>query len=202
MTCKPTHADDQPTHPIARADGASKDTTSARTRLTPVSSSPYTSGKDTKIDPLAAFRDVEAILRTLAYAELRAVMLAWARVPTRHPSELVRGAIDRAVAEWSASPVSVCTFGETLRAVIRSETARAFHEAVRRAGPVPWERALAPGQIGDAAGIEIIFHEAGDVAARVRANDPRMLSTAVALTDYVRAHARAQRRHVPGMTPP
>jgi len=47
-----------------------------------------------------------------------------------------------------------------------------------------------------------LFHEAGEAAARVRANDPRMLSTAVALTDYVRARGRTRTRFPHGTTPP
>jgi hypothetical protein len=143
------------------------------------------------LEAMASFTDVEDILRTLAYAELRAVMLAWARVPSRHPSELVRGAIDQRLAEASTTAAfSSGSFGEMLRETIRSETAVAFVEAARKAGPVPWQRTLAPGQLGEASGLEIIFHEAGEAAARIRANDPRMLSVAVGLTEYIRARAR------------
>mgnify|MGYP000959206663 CR=1 FL=1 len=149
--------------------------------------------------PFATYTDVEEILRTLAYAELRAVMLAWARVPARDPVELVRAAIDRVLA--AAPRISTC-FGETLRDALRSETAAAFDQAIRKAGPIPWQRSVAPGQVGEAAGLEIIFHEAGEAAARIRANDPRMLSIAVALTDYVREHARARTRSVRGTAPP
>lgn len=140
---------------------------------------------------MASFTDVGEILRTLAYAELRAVMLAWARVPARHPAELVRAAIDLSLTEPGSRFARASTsYGEGLRATIRSETRTAFSEATRRAGPVPWQRAVAPGQLGEAEGLELIFHEAGETAARVRASDPRMLSTAVALTDYIRARAR------------
>ncbi|MCL4225595.1 MAG: hypothetical protein KJZ91_14130 [Myxococcales bacterium] len=148
------------------------------------------------IDALASFTDVEEIVRALAYAELRAIMLAWARVPVRHPSELVRVAIDRVVAEGACAR----GFGQRLRDAIRAETASALMEAIGRAGPVPWHRPLAPGQLGEAAGLEVIFDEAGELAGRVRGNDPRVLSTAVALTDYVRSRRRA--RLARGTTPP
>lgn len=139
------------------------------------------------LDSLASFTDIEGIVRALAYAELRAIMLAWARVPVRHPSELVRVAIDRVVAD-SASAVGFC---ERIRDAIRSETASALMEAIARTGPIPWHRPLAPGQLGEADGLEIVFHEAGDLAGHVRGNDRRVLSTAVALTDYVRSRRRA-----------
>jgi hypothetical protein len=151
---------------------------------------------------MAAFTDVGEIMRTLAYAELRAVMLAWARVPARHPAELVRAAIDLSLAAPSAELACASgSYGEGLRATIRSETRNAFSEATRRAGPIPWQRAVAPGQLGEADGLEVIFHEAGETAARVRASDPRMLSTAVALTDYIRARARTRIRAHETTTP-
>jgi hypothetical protein len=148
------------------------------------------------IDSLASFTDVEEIVRALAYAELRAIMLAWARVPVRHPSELVRGAIDRVVAEGACA----AGFGQRLRDAIRSETTSALLEAVAKAGPNPWHRPLGSGQLGDADGLEVVFHEAGELAGRVRGNDSRTLSTAVALTDYVRTRRRA--RPARGTTPP
>jgi hypothetical protein len=148
-----------------------------------------------RLESMAAFTDVGEVLRTLAYAELRAVMLAWARVPSRDPAELVRSAIDVSLSDASEHFAHGSeSYGEHLRGTIRSETRRAFREATRRAGPFPWQYSVAPGQLGEAEGLEIIFHEAGETAARIRANDPRMLSTAVALTDYVRAHARTRMR--------
>lgn len=140
------------------------------------------------IDALASFTDVEEMVRALAYAELRAIMLAWARVPVLHPSELVRVAIDRLVAEGS----SAVAFGQRIREAIRAETSSALMAATARTGPVPWHRPLAPGQLGEAAGLEVVFHEAGELAGRVRGNEPRVLSTAVALTDYVRSRRRAR----------
>lgn len=145
---------------------------------------------------LASFSDVEEIVRALAYAELRAIMLAWARVPVRHPSELVRAAIDRLVAEGS----STIAFGQRLRDAIRTETASELMAAIAKTGPVPWHRPLAPGQLGEARGLEVVFHEAGELAGRVRGSDPRVLSTAVALTDYVRSRRRS--RLARGTTPP
>jgi hypothetical protein len=139
-------------------------------------------------DALASFTDVQEIVRSLAYAELRAIMLAWARVPVRHPSELVRAAIDRVVADGS----STRAFGQRIREAIRTETSRALMAAIAKTGPVPWHRPLAPGQLGEAAGLEVVFHQAGELAGRVRGEDSRVLSTAVALTDYVRSRHRAR----------
>ena len=145
------------------------------------------------IDPLASFAVLGEIVQALAYAELRAIMLAWAHVPVRHPMELVRGAVDQVIGEVSAvgSPeLTVTDVGQRLREAIRSETATAFRAAITKTGPVPWHRSLAPGQLGEADGLEVVFHEAGELAGRVRADDPRTLSTAVALTDYLRARRR------------
>lgn len=148
------------------------------------------------LDPLASFTDVEQLVRALAYAELRAVMLAWARVPVRHPTELVRGAIDAIVSEVETPGCELPDgFGQRIRDAIRAETASALMEAIVKAGPMPWHRPLALGQLGDAAGLETVFHEAGELAGRVRGNDPRVLSAAVSLTDYVRSRGRARPAH-------
>jgi hypothetical protein len=152
---------------------------------------------------LSSFTSVEEMLRTLAYAELRAIMLAWARVPVRAPADLVRAAIDTTL-DAGAPPNSwyAPIFGQCVRDTIRTETADAPLHAARKAGPVPWARPLAPGQHGDSEGLELIFHEAGEIAGRVRAHEPRSLSTAVGLTDYVRANARARARSARGASPP
>ncbi len=144
-------------------------------------------------DPLASCAVLGEIVRALAYAELRAILLAWARVPVRHPAEMVRSALDVLAAEVTATGMceaTVVEVGQRLRDQIRVETARAYQAAVAKVGPVPWRQSLAPGQLGDADGLEAIFHEAGELAGRVRGDDARTLSAAVALTDYLRARRR------------
>lgn len=145
------------------------------------------------IDVLPSFTDVEQIVRVLAYAELRAIMLAWARVPVRHPAELVRGAIDATVAEVGAGAAAAAGFGQRLCNAIRGETERTFRAAIAKAGPPPWCRAIGPGQLGEPDGLEAVFHTAGLLAGDVRGDDARTLSIAVALTDYVRSRRRARR---------
>ena len=141
-------------------------------------------------DPLASCAVLGEIVRALAYAELRAILLAWARVPVRHPAEMVRSALDALTAEMNATgtcEATVVEVGQRLRDQIRVETARAYQAAVAKVGPVPWRQSMAPGQLGDADGLEAIFHEAGELAGRIRGDDARTLSAAVALTDYLRA---------------
>lgn len=58
---------------------------------------------------------------------------------------------------------------------------------------VPWERPLAPGQHGDVPGLEVIFHLAAESAGTVRAAEPRTVSTAISLTDYVRERVQQHR---------
>ena len=134
------------------------------------------------------YTSVEEMLRTLAYAELRAVMVSWARGPVRAPDELVRAAVDHAVADnkplWHPDATA---FGQHLRGLIRTETAGVLFRLSRALGPSPWDRPLAPGQLGDVPGMEVIFHLAGEAAGEVRASEPRSLSTAVLLADYVRS---------------
>lgn len=148
-----------------------------------------------RTDSLASFAVMEEIVRALAYAELRAIMLAWAHVPVRHPAELVRAALDQLVGKVDAvdgHDLTVAEFGQRLRDAIRAETASAFGAAIAKTGPVPWQRSLAPGQLGEADGLELVFHQAGELAGRVRGDDSRTLSTAVALTDYLRSLRRAR----------
>jgi hypothetical protein len=150
---------------------------------------------ESAIDPLASFADLGEIVRALAYAELRAIMLAWAHVPARHPAELVRSALDQIILEVSTAGTRdfpLPNVGQRLRDEIRAETATAFRAAIAKAAPAHWSRSLAPGQLGDADGLEVVFHEAGEAAGRVRGDDARTLSTAVALTEYVRARRRAR----------
>lgn len=151
---------------------------------------------------LASFADLGEIVRALAYAELRAILLAWAHVPVRHPTELVRGAIDRVIdpSAIDARELAGAAFGQRLREIIRAETASAFRAAIAKSGPVPWQRSLAPGQLGEADGLEAIFHRAGELAGEVRGDDPRTISAAIGLTDYVRAYRR--RRLARGTVPP
>lgn len=147
------------------------------------------------MDPPGSFAVLGEIVRALAYAELRAIMLAWARVPVPHPAQLVRGAVDQIVSMANTvgtHDLTVAEIGRRLRDAIRAETASAFRAAIAKAGPVPWRRSLAAGQLGEADGLEVVFHEAGELAGQVRADDPRTLSTAVTLTDYLRMRRRGR----------
>lgn len=133
------------------------------------------------------YSSVEQMVRTLAYAELRAVMLSWARGPQRAAADLVRSAVDHAIADdkplWHPDATA---FGQHLRGLIRTETAGLLFRLARPSGSGSWDGALAPGQVGDVPGLEVIFHMAGESAGDVRATEPRSRSTAVLLTDYVR----------------
>ncbi|MBE7448951.1 MAG: hypothetical protein HS111_08655 [Kofleriaceae bacterium] len=143
---------------------------------------------------LAPYSDVTQLVRALAYAELRAVMLAWAGADRdgvrRTPVELVRTAIERALPAnkppWHPDAPS---FGASLRGLIRTETAGALFRLAREATSTSWERPLAAGQLGDVPGLEVVFHHAGELAGDVRGNDPRSLAAAVLLTDQARDRA-------------
>ncbi len=184
MTTYPLSGDDEPTQPSPAAGTCASQEPTARAHL-------------------ASFTSVDEMLRALAYAELRAIMLSWARVTVRSPADLVRAAIDAAMtATPPAKGWSARVFGQRVRNTIRSETSDALLHAARKAGPVPWDRPLAPGQHGDSEGLELIFHEAGELAGQIRAHEPRSLSTAVGLVDYVRARARVRTHSARGTSPP
>jgi hypothetical protein len=139
---------------------------------------------------LREYRAVDEMVRVLAYAEMRSVMLAWARVPIRQPVALVRWAVDRAMpmgaAPWLGGESS---FAAHCRQTIQQETSALFRAIARTRGPHPWQLPVAPGQVGDIDGLDAIFHAGAVAAGDVRIGDPRLTSLAYMLVDFVRQRA-------------
>ncbi len=147
----------------------------------------------TAIEELQAYADVHELARTLAYAELRAVLVARAGGRRRAPVELVRAAIDVVLGpgkpawHW-AGP----SFGAHLREVIRAETSLAVLRSSLDAAIVARERGAPPPPAVDTRALDATFHLAGELAGKLRGLDPRALATASALCDH--ACRKAARR--------
>lgn len=122
----------------------------------------------------------ESCVSTVAYAEVRAIMLGWAGVRDWNPALRARAAISRAI-----DTGKVATLITDARQTLRDETGTLLTAASRGAPPWPYSHTIGPGQVGNTAGLESIFHLAGMLAGECRNNDPRVLALAVNLTDYV-----------------
>jgi hypothetical protein len=142
---------------------------------------------------LAAECRVEHVLAIITYAEMRAVMLAWAGVPTRDPRELARAAAIGAIDDARSGARVGSTLAERVIDKVRAETGTALAQAGAKLGPFPWDRVIGRGQIGSLDGMERIFHDAGELASRHRAHDVRALAAAVSLTDALHARLRGHR---------
>ena len=140
---------------------------------------------------LRMYSNVPAMLRAVAYAEARALMLAWARATVPDPIDLCRQMAMRALeGKGGLWHPSADAFGCHVQTLVRGHTAAMLFRQARRLGPPPWDGPLGGGQLGSVAGIEIIFHHAGEQAGSVRAHDPRVLAAAVTLTDQMRQLVR------------
>ena len=128
----------------------------------------------------------EAELRgVVAYAEVRAIMLAWAGLHPTDPEVLARLAIAAVIRGRGQSRRSSDAFGSEVRATLRRMTAAALARAGKRLGPSPWNT-LGNGQLGDVDGLETVFHVAAEAALGARADDPAIMAAAKALAEYVR----------------
>jgi hypothetical protein len=126
---------------------------------------------------------VEMMVRTVAYAEVRAVMLAWTGTRSWNPALRARAAVARALAEGAGAELP-----ERAQQLLRGESQELLAPALRRAAPWPFDQTIGCGQIGTTDGLEQIFHAAGKIAGAYRGNDVRCLSLAVSLADFVRGY--------------
>lgn len=133
-------------------------------------------------DTTRAPRLIEQTLALLAYAELRAILLAWAGVRTWDPAMRSRCIVARLLAEGGVGDLTA-----RAQAALRAESQALLVPAILRAAPWPFDKIIGHGQIGSTDGLELIFHAAGRCAAAYRGNDPRLLSLAVSLADFVRS---------------
>ena len=126
---------------------------------------------------------VDQMTAVAAYAEVRAVMLAWASVLDWDPVVQARAALAQVLDATPAHPDHLLVFAaqDQLR-----------QDSNARLGPVfpgvrswPWDAPCGAGQIGSLAGLEAVFDHAGRVAALHRDGDPRMLSVALELAAHV-----------------
>jgi hypothetical protein len=131
-------------------------------------------------------RLVEQMLSIVAYAEVRAVLLAWAGTRSWNPALRARSAVASVLAEEGATALPVRAMER-----LRHESQALLAPALRRQAPWPFDQAIGAGQIGTTDGLEQIFHAAGKVAAAYRGNDVRCLSLAVSLAELVRRFAGA-----------
>ena len=146
---------------------------------------------------LRKYLDERELRAIVAYAEVRAIMLAWAGVLREDPIALARRALNVVFRARALRHLSASAFGDDVRAALRWMTAATLYRAGKRLGPPPWDT-LGDGQIGDVAGLEPVFHAAGCAASDVRANDPRIIVAAAALLDYVRVQVMPNVRTAPG----
>lgn len=116
----------------------------------------------------------------VAYAELRAIMLGWAGCSGWDPITRAWAATRNAVKAPSRAGVVAVA-----QRLLRDDTRLLLDSAIRRAGPWPFDRTVGPGQIGALVGIEAIFHDAACSAIAHRADDRRVLSTAIGLADLI-----------------
>jgi hypothetical protein len=127
-------------------------------------------------------RLVEQTLAIVAYAEMRAIFLAWAGVRGWDPAPRVWCAVRQVLAEGG----ELVSIQARAQSVLRDESRMALESARRRAGPWPFDRTVAYGQIGSLDGLEESFHDAAMRASSHRADDPRLLALAVSLADFAR----------------
>lgn len=128
-------------------------------------------------------RLVEQMLAVVAYAELRAIFLVWAGIRTWDPAIRARGCVARALADGVAEDIV-----EQAQGLLRDESRALLGPAIVRMAPWPYPQVLGHGQIGSTDGLEATFHAAGKLAAVHRGNDPRVMSLALSLADFVRGY--------------
>ncbi|MBE7454808.1 MAG: hypothetical protein HS111_39840 [Kofleriaceae bacterium] len=141
-------------------------------------------------EDLHPYSDLGEMARTLAYAELRAVMVARVGNRRRAPAELVRTAIDVVLGPgkpaWHWTPRS---FGAHLREVIRAETGLAVLLSSLDAAILAREHGEPPPPALDTRALDATFHLAGELAGKLRVLDPRGAAVVAALTDHARDRA-------------
>ena len=130
------------------------------------------------------YTDKVELRAIVAYAEARAIMLAWASLlRDDDPVILALRAVDVVFRARALRHPTAAAFGEEVRATLRRMTAAALYRAGRRLAA---SETLGDGQVGDVPGIETMFQAAGEAAVSERANDPRIDAASAVLSDYVR----------------
>ena len=132
---------------------------------------------------------VDQTLAIVCYAEVRAVLLAWAGLRSWDPAMRARSVVATLLAEDAADELA-----ERAVMMLREESQVLLQPVLRRTAPWPFDKTIGHGQIGSTEGLEAIFHAAGKVAPAYRGNDVRLLSLAVSLADFVRHFNAADRR--------
>jgi hypothetical protein len=121
------------------------------------------------------FDDAVAII---AYAEFRAIMLAWAGLPVWNPAVRARALVGMLLAEGGA-----CDLVERAQAALRAESQALLSR--RRLAPWPFDHAVGHGQVGNTDGLEAVFHIAAKAAGAYRGGDSRIVPLAINLADFV-----------------
>lgn len=124
------------------------------------------------------------MLSVVAYAEIRAIWLAWAGTRSWNPAMRARAAVARALAEG----VAAVELADRAQQILRGESHDVLLSANRRTPPWPFDQTIGCGQIGTTDGLEQIVHAAGKIAGAYRGNDVRCLALAVSLSDFVRSY--------------
>jgi len=127
---------------------------------------------------------VEDMFAVLVYAEVRAIMLAWAGI---------RGTAVDAVESARRTVVELATtwrggrrgFVAEARTRLREASRQTLAAVVERTSLWPFRRAP-PGAVGSLDGLEAVFHDAGVHAVAHREHDRHLLAAAVSLTELVR----------------
>jgi len=127
---------------------------------------------------------VDETLAIVAYAEVRAIRLAWAGIRTWSPAIRARAAVAAAIRGGGTSDLVA-----RAQKLLRAESTALLDTQIGRCGPWPYDHALGGGQLGSVVGLEELFHDAARQAAVHRRDDRRLLSLAVGLADFVRNSA-------------
>jgi hypothetical protein len=119
------------------------------------------------------------VLQLLAYAELRAILVAWAQGSPWNPIDETWLALRRTL-EDGLTPGSP-PFATRAAELLRDSSQQALEPAMRRGGPWPYNYTIGRGQVGCFAGIESVFDEAGRIAVWHHDGDLRLLRVAIQL---------------------
>lgn len=134
--------------------------------------------------PPTAGEILRQMVALVCYAEFRAMFLSWAGItwdPVPHTWAALRRLLDEL--DEPVSP-GAPAFLERGYEILRKDSRVALEAAVRRAGPWPFDLPIGRGQIGSLPGLEEAFHEAGVLARHHRADDRRLMSHAIRMTDF------------------
>ena len=134
---------------------------------------------------------LEQAMAVVAYAEIRAILLAWAGARW-DPVSRTRAAV-RNLLEYGGDTVA-SELVPRVQAALRTDSRAMLESLAAGRGAWPFRRTVAPGQIGSLDGIEQAFHQAAADAWRLRRDDAGTLLAAIGISDLIWNHLAATRK--------